>query len=426
MKNKYVIGFFALLLALGLTACSDGNVQNNNNNMPNYINNSANTPMPAANADASFTDNLMHMTAGDGNRMLSPYSAKMCLALLANGAEDETKQQILDALGIDDLDAYNTEVKALLERYATYEGVMSLETANSIWLNQTVFGEKGAFLSDYQTAMQEYFSAEVREVTKENSVEAVNAWVNEKTHEKIDSIFTEDHRNFSLALVNAVYFKATWQNTFVPALTAEGDFTNIDGSQSRIDFMQSTDDYGYYAGNGVRAVRINYSRYGGDASNVIYADKNYSFSMYIMLCDDPEAELNVDAFLREQTPFSSSYVQLKLPKFEMEYSVSLVDTLKALGMTAAFDSEKADLGAMIDLSKPANNLFVSDVLQKTYIQVDEEGTEAAAVTAIAVTEAACIVRDEPIEFTADKPFYFAIRDNTSGELLFVGRYETAK
>lgn len=384
------------------------------------------TSSPAAKADESlsFADNLILLTAGDGNRMLSPYSAKMCLALLANGAEGETKQQILDVLGIADLDAYNTEVKTLLERYATYAGVMSLETANSIWLNQTVFGGKGAFLSAYQTAMQEYFSAEVREVVRQNSVEEVNAWVNEKTHEKISDILTEEHRDFATALVNAAYFKAHWKEEFSKQLTVKEDFHNIDGTVSRADFMQNTEKYGYFEGDGVQALRIDYGRFGGDA---YVNDKDYDFSMYILLCDDPKASLNVDAFLNENTPFASQRVKVRIPKFELEYSVGLTDILVAMGMTDAFDQNQANLGAMMDLSAIDGNLFVSDALQKTYIKIDEEGTEAAAVTAIIVdcTSADIDIRD-PIEFTADKPFYFAIRDNTSGELLFVGRYETAK
>ena len=153
----------------------------------------------------------------------------------------------------------------------------------------------------------------------------------------------------------------------------------------------------------------------------------YDFSMYILLCDDPKASLNVDAFLNENTPFASQRVKVRIPKFELEYSVGLTDILVAMGMTDAFDQNQANLGAMMDLSAIDGNLFVSDALQKTYIKIDEEGTEAAAVTAIIVdcTSADIDIRD-PIEFTADKPFYFAIRDNTSGELLFVGRYETAK
>ncbi len=421
MKNKRLLAV-CILLALCLTACSD-----TISCPPAETTGTQIAVCPGCtevDANLSFADNLLHMTAESGNRMLSPYSAKMCLALLANGARGETKQQILDAIGITDLDAYNAEVKALLARYASYAGVMSLETANSLWLNQTTFGGKGKFLSDYQTAMREYFSAEVREVTRENAVEEVNAWVNEKTHEKIKSILNEEQRNFAAALINAVYFKAGWKEEFPEHLTQKDDFTNADGSISKTEFMQNTETYGYFEKDGIKALQIDYGRFGGED---YVNDPDYSFSMYILLCDDPSASLNVDAFLKDNAPFTSQRVKVRIPKFELDYSVGLNDILKALGMTDAFDEDKADLGGMLDLSAIEGNLFVSDTLQKTYIKIDEEGTEAAAVTAIICdTTSAVIDTKDPIEFTADKPFYFAIRDNTSGELLFVGRYETAE
>lgn len=430
MKNKRVTGFLALLLTLCLTACSQSEVHNGANTNMTDNTNDYNEPqsLPIADNTLSFADNLLCLTAEDGNRMLSPYSAKMCLALLANGANGDTKQQILNAIGIGDLDAYNTEVKTLLGRYASYEGVMSLETANSLWLNQTIFNGKGKFLTDYQDAMRNFYSAEVREVTSENSIEEVNSWVKKKTNEKIEAILSEDHRNFAAALVNAVYFKANWETAFSKYNTETEGFHNIDGSVSDTDFMHNTDTYGYYEGDGVRAVRIDYGRFGGgEEQKYIRSDKIYSFSMYIMLPDEQEELLNVDAFLKEHAPFEDTRVQLEIPKFEMEYSVSLNDMLKALGMTNAFDSAKADFSAMIDLDTLDDNLVVSDTLQKTYIQVDENGTEAAAVTAITITPTSAVIDDRPIqEFTADKPFYFAIRDNTNGELLFVGRYETVE
>lgn len=419
MKNKRFLAL-CILLALCLSACNATTRPRAETTNTQLII----CPNCTGDPHLSFADNLLHMTAESGNRMLSPYSAKMCLALLANGAKGETKQQILDAIGISDLDAYNAEVKALLARYASYAGVMSLETANSLWLNQTTFGGKGKFRTDYQTAMREYFSAEVREVTRQNAMEEVNAWVNEQTHEKIKSILEEEQRNFAAALINAVYFKAGWKAEFPEHLTQKDDFTNADGSISKTEFMQNTETYGYCEKGGVKALRIDYSRFGGEE---YVSDKDYNFSMYILLCDDPSASLNVDAFLKGNTPFTTQRVRATIPKFELNYSVGLTDILRSLGMTDAFDEDKSDLGEMFDLSAIDGNLFVSDALQKTYIKIDEEGTEAAAVTAVTVapTSAEINVKD-PIEFTADRPFYFAIRDNTSGELLFVGRYETVK
>ena len=373
--------------------------------------------LPSPDESASFADNLMKLTADDGNRMISPYSAKMCLALLANGAKGETRQQILDAVGISDLDAYNAYAKETLARYQTYVDVLSLETANSLWINKSTLDAE--FLPSYRENMQNFFGAEVREVTRNNSIEEVNAWAKEKTKDKIDSILSEEHRDFALALANAVYFKAAWEIPFEKYATKKQNFTDIYGLISRLDFMNATDRFGYYESNGIKAVSLEYGRLGKINGEHFYlADKNYSFSMYFMLCD---GELNVERFLSDNAPFATDNVHISIPKFELEYKVQLNDILIALGMVDAFD-DRADLSGLTGVG----GLYVDDVLQKTYIKIDEEGTEAAAVTAITVDECAAIISENPKEFIADKPFYFAIRDNTSGELLFVGRYETAK
>lgn len=419
MKNKRIIaGLLATAISLSLVSCGDVPAETTGGEI---IVCPADMFLPEPDTDASFADNLMKMTESDGNRMLSPYSAKMCLALLANGADGETKQQILDAIGISDINSYNAEVKVLLERYASYEAAMALNTANSIWINQTTFDGKGAFLPDYRTAMQDFYSAEVREVTDKNSVEEVNAWAKEKTNGKIDSILTEEHRSFATVLTNAVYFKAAWEAAFSEYMTAKEIFTNADGSTAETDFMHNTDSFGYYEADGIKAVKLDYSRFGEGESYV--SDQDYDFSMYFILSDEmPEIEELLDT-----VEFTSSRVRLSIPKFEINYDISMNDILKALGMTNAFDAVLADFSEMIDLTTLNDNLVVDDVLQKTYIKIDEEGTEAAAVTAIVMVECAAVIDESPIkEFNANKPFYFAVRDNTSGEILFVGRYETVE
>lgn len=417
MKNKRIIALF-VLLALCLSGCNTETIYCPPENETTNLHIITCPDLPKADKAASFADNLMKLTKDDGNRMISPYSAKMCLALLANGAKGETKQQILDAIGIGDIDAYNAEVKETLERYKSYAGVLSLETANSLWVNKSIHDRD--FLPDYSERMQDFYSAEVREVTVDNSIEEVNAWAKEKTKGKIDSIFTEDHREFALALANAVYFKAAWEIPFDEYQTKKQDFTDAYGLVSRLDFMNLTDRLGYYETDGIKAVSLEYGRLGMKNGTEFYlADKIYSFSMYFMLAEN---ELDVEKFLNENAPFSTENVHVSIPKFELEYKVQMNDILQALGMVDAFDGELADLSGLTGVS----GLCVDDVLQKTYIKIDEEGTEAAAVTAITVDECAYISIEEPKEFVADKPFYFAIRDNTSGELLFVGRYETAE
>lgn len=375
----------------------------------------------------SFADALVRELDAEGNWSVSPYSIRLCLAMLANGAKGETQQELLNALRIDDLDAFNQSVKELLETYDSYARIMSLETANSLWLNQSQLGGEGEFLPDYVRGMDEFFRAAVEEVTNADSVERVNAWVSEKTHGKIPTILTEDNREFVTALVNAVYFKAAWENEFNEERTDKADFTNADGTTGTVDMMHQTDGFGYYATPGIEALEMPYKNYAVDnevGDNWEYF-RDADFSMYLIKADDT---LDVQNFL-DNAEFTYGDVNVSVPKFKVEYSAALDEALQALGVQTAYDPENADLTAMLDPSSlPGQQHFLDTVLHKTYIAVDEKGTEAAAVTAAMTGEGAAMPsRPEMVRtFTADSPFWFVIRDNANGEILFTGRYETAK
>ena len=375
----------------------------------------------------TFTDALIRALDADGNWSVSPYSIRMCLAMLANGAKGETQQELLTALRIDDLDAFNQSVKELLETYDGYARIMSLDTANSLWLNQSRFDDTGEFQPDFVQRMQEYFRAEAQEVTDADSVEWVNAWVDEKTNGKIPTILTEDNRQFVTALVNAVYFKAAWANEFYEGSTDEAGFTNADGTVATVDMMHQTNGFGYYSTPGIEALEMPYRK---DAVDNIEGD-NYAyfrdadFSMYLIKADDT---LDVQDFLDTAAFSYEDEVAVSVPKFKVEYTAALDDALRAMGVHTAYDPDAADLSAMLDPASLASGQhFLDTVLHKTYIAVDEKGTEAAAVTAAMFGEGAAMP-DRPARirtFTADGPFWFVIRDNTAGEILFAGRYETA-
>lgn len=375
----------------------------------------------------SFADALVRELDAEGNWSVSPYSIRLCLAMLANGAKGETQQELLNALSIDDLDAFNQSVKELLETYDSYARIMSLETANSLWLNQSQLGGESEFLPDYVRGMDEFFRAAVEEVTNADSVERVNAWVSEKTHGKIPTILTEDNREFVTALVNAVYFKAAWENEFNEERTDKADFTNADGTTGTVDMMHQTDGFGYYATPGIEALEMPYKNYAVDnevGDNWEYF-RDADFSMYLVKADNT---LDVQNFL-DNAEFTYGDVNVSVPKFKVEYSAALDEALQALGVRTVYDPENADLTAMLDPSSlPGQQHFLDTVLHKTYIAVDEKGTEAAAVTAAMTGEGSAMPsRPELVRiFTADEPFWFVIRDNAKGEILFTGRYETAK
>ena len=376
---------------------------------------------------ATFADALVRAASPEDNWVMSPYSARLCLAMLANGTKGETQIELLDALQIDDLDAFNQSVKELLETYDGYARIMSLDTANSIWLNQSWFDGKGAYLPDFVEKMDENYRATVEKVTNTDSVERVNAWVSEKTNDKIPTILTEDNREFVTALVNAVYFKAAWENEFLESRTDKADFTNADGSTDTVDMMHQTSGFGYYATPGIEALEMDYRKYAVDnpeGDNWEYF-RDADFSMYLIKADK---QIDVQALL-DQAEFTYGDVDIAVPKFKVEYGAALDDALQALGVKTAYDRDKADLTAMLDPSGlPGGQHFLDTVLQKAYIAIDEKGTEAAAVTVAASTGGSAepprptLVRT----FTADSPFWFVIRDNANQEILFVGRYATVE
>jgi len=378
----------------------------------------------------AFADSLVRAAQPEGNFMLSPYSARLCLAMLANGAKGNTQMELLSALQINDLSAYNEQVKQQLATYDKYARALSLNTANSLWLNQTRFGGKGTFLSTFRESMQDHYRAEVREVTSQDSVEQVNEWASDQTKGKIPSILTEENRDFAIALVNAVYFKAAWENEFYEGKTAPALFTNADGSTTQVDMMHQTEHLGYYSTPGVEAVKLDYRRDAADdeqGSNWAFF-RDADFSMYFLKTDAAASGCDVQHILDQATFSTDSLVQLSIPQFKLEYSTTLDQALQALGVKAAYDAEQADLSGMADPASTLGGvLFLDTVLQKTYLAVDEKGTEAAAVTAVITRDAAApLERQSPVRvFTADSPFWFAIRDNASQEILFIGRYETA-
>lgn len=373
----------------------------------------------------NFADALVRALDADGNWSVSPYSVRLCLAMLANGAKGETRDELLAALRIDDLDAYNQSVQALLETYDGYARIMRLETANSVWLNQSRFDGAGAFLPAFVQTVTDCFRAEAQEVTDADSVERVNAWADEKTNGRIPTILSEDNRRFVTALVNAVYFKAAWENEFDPADTDRADFTNADGAAVPVDMMHQTASFGYYATPGIQALEMPYRKYAVDnemGDNWEYF-RDADFSMYLIRTDEA---LDVQHFL-DSVEFETSRVDVSVPQFQVEYSAALDEALKTLGVRTAYDPASADLSAMVD---PAllggREHFLDTVVHKTWLAVDEQGTEAAAVTAAMTGDRAAAERAPLVRtFKADGPFWFVIRDNANGEILFAGRYETA-
>lgn len=363
----------------------------------------------------SFADALVQYMPEDENYMVSPLSAAIAFGMLANGARGDTLTQILGVLGIEELGGYNEYIASLIKKYSKAD-FLKLSICDSVWLNTDNAGGI-SFKKSFTDVLKDYYEAQKGFVTNANAVETINAWVSDKTQGRIPTII--DSSDFLCYLINAIYFKATWEKAFNEGATSKDVFTSRDGSRSRIDFMHARDEYNYYeSSDGTKIVELPYVNmsYGEDGRiRDGYSDLN--LSMYVILSD---GEVYPEYLLNNVT-LSPATVILSMPKFKTEFDFELKDILVDMGMTDAFDPERADLTNAFD-NLGARNAYVSEAVQKTYISVDEQGTEAAAVTAIGIKTTSIGNTPRTVVFDADRPFTYVVRDNSNGEILFMGEY----
>jgi len=371
---------------------------------------------PISDTPVSFADKLNAYMPKDKNYMFSPISVKTALAMAANGASGETRDEILDALEIDDLDNYNNEIKKLIEKYAASD-LLKLSVSNSIWINKDNTSQN--FSDKYKSSVKDIFGASAGTVTNYTALSEINGWVSKNTNGKIPTIISENNKDFWTMLVNAVYFKGRWMKEFNKNETKSDVFIDRNNNKNMIDFMNRTTWMQYAGNNGVQIVELPYQtredKFNENGEYIETNDLNMDISMFVMMSDN---KFNPESVL-DSAQMSSKYVALSMPKFNIEYSSKINNILKNIGIKKAFDTD-AEFNKMFD----SGNMWITDTIHKTYIKVDEEGTEAAAVTALGMAGAS--LPPEPIEVKFNKPFTFVIRDNSSGEILFMGEYAFAE
>jgi serpin B len=364
-------------------------------------------------ADNVFAFKLLKQLAKDrpdANIFISPFSAATVLQMVGNGAAGLTKTEMQQVLGTRGLssDIVNQGNLGISQSLNSDNTNIILATANAIWYRQ---GEPAS--PDFLALNRQYFGATVAPLNfaEPHSVDAINAWANEKTCGRISRIADGliDPAYTRLFLANAVYFKGKWADPFDTNDTKDRPFHLSGGGQENAPMMTQTKTFIYRRGTGYQAVRLPYE------------DEN--LAMYVFLPDtnsSPKKLLGLmsgDVWQRITKPgFSEKEGTLVLPKFKLEYSVKLNQPLQALGMKAAFSRVKADFSGI------APALYISAVLQRTFVEVKEEGTEAAAVTGMSVPVSAGpeIPPPDPFQMIVDRPFLFLIEDNRSGTILFMG------
>jgi serpin B len=351
----------------------------------------------------------------DGNLFYSPYSISLALAMAYAGARGETAQQMADTLqflleqerlhpAFNWLDA---ELASRGQGAAGKDGEgFRLNIANDIW------GQKDyEFLPAFLDVLAENYGAGLRILDfiteTEKSRVTINDWISDQTEGRIKDLIPPGAIDAltRLVLTNAIYFNAAWEYPFDDKVTANGLFYLLDGGQVTVPMMRQTESFGYAKGEGYQAVELPYD--GEELSMVILLPASGNFEAF-------EQELQAQQVSDIMKGLQFTQVTLTMPKFEFASEFSLKDTLAGMGMPIAFSGD-ADFSGMTGNPE----LFISDVVHKAFVSVDEAGTEAAAATAVIVGMTA--VSPSPLEVTIDRPFIFLIRDIETGAILFVGR-----
>jgi serine protease inhibitor len=345
------------------------------------------------------------------NLFFSPLSASLALTMVLNGARNETYRQMAHALGYGEqpVERINTENALLLHLLRSPDPKTETLVANSLWVQQGF-----SLLPSFLQACQKHYEAEVDSVDfmqdREGAAERINGWVKQNTKGLIPKLF--EPSDFSpltrLVVVNTLYFKGKWQKPFDKQATREEEFHLEGGKVKRVPMMHQSGKFDYLRGDGFQAVALPYGA--GE------------LSFYLFL---PDEGRSLQAFLKELTAerwaqwlkgFKPMEGDVGLPRFRIEATYPLKEPLQAMGITDAFDPEKADLSGVAPLTD--GRLFITKALQKAVVEVDEEGTKAAAATGVVVS----LTAYNPNRFTliANRPFFFIIRHNATGAILFMG------
>jgi len=354
-------------------------------------------------------DLYTELQAAEGNLFYSPYSVSLALAMTYAGATNDTLTTMADVLHFTLAEpelhpAFNALDLDLLSRSHAADGGegagLTLTLANALWSD----GE--GFLMPFLDTLAENYGAGMHLVDfaqPEAAAASINAWVEEQTESKIkDLLKPENLIDARLVLTDAIYFKAQWAKPFPRELTVDHDFALLDGSHIAVPTMVQADMFAYAAGDGYQAVQLDYD--GEETSMLVVLPDAGRFAEIEGGFDPAFIAAIVDALV-------DTDVSVMLPRWSFESTFSLADTLKALGMGEAF-SAAADFSRM----DGTGTLYISDVLHKAFVAVNEDGTEAAAATAVVMVNG---IPEANVH--ADRPFLFVIRDNITGTILFVGR-----
>jgi serine protease inhibitor len=359
--------------------------------------------------------NALQKTIPSDNVVLSPVSAALDLSIVLNGAAGQTRQEMLAALSLSgsELSAINTANAQLIKVIRTPTKNVSLSVADSLWVDS----RRATLRPDYVKQTQAWYDAELTDLDFSNPSAAtrINSWASAETHGRISKVIDRIDAANLLLLLNAVYFKGQWAHKFDAAQTQQRDFTLAGGAVKKVPRMAQSGRFDYFETPQMQAIRLSFGA-GDLVMTVLLPAKSSNLGAL-------QAELTPENWTRWQAQYAPRSGKIELPRFELKSNYRLNEPLQTLGMTRAFQLGGAELTGMFSPApgqSGAGRFFISLVLQSTYWKVDEEGSEAAAVTTVGVRSAAVARPEQPFEMIVDRPYFCAIEDRRSGVLLFIG------
>lgn len=418
MRQIFKLFFSCFGIAVALSGCSD---DKGTNIQPKRF-----EPIPVSRSEEVIVDadnyfayklfDAIDEHAGKHtNFVVSPLSVSITLAMAANGASGETLDEMLDVLGFENKDivALNTFYKKMLDRLPELDNTTTVSIANALWINKKFSSTTSTLFSDN---MRDYFNSPITfidNITSEATRQLINKWYSDNTHGILSGPSVGNFEKQTAAVfTNALYFKGWWTSTFDKSKTQQRDFTNYDGSKSKVMMMDTESYMMGYADYEYRAVTLPYG--------------NSAYSMIIILPDDG---VSLDSCMEDINPddisrlakdcymFDGSNIHLRLPKFEINYESNMIPALQELGLTKMFKEGEAEFSMMC-----GPDMFISRITQGVSIIVDEGGTKAISYTE---TKGDGLTAPGPLpaysDFFVDRPFAFIIAEKSTGLPLFMGR-----
>lgn len=417
MSKKIKTAALAGLSALALASCSSTNkiAKEDNATKPNsYMDTDAkyliisNDQRATINKGNEFAVNLFKTQIDMQSKVISPLSVSYLMGMLANGADGDTQKEILTSLGVGDvsLQTLNESYRALLNSTATADKQTTINIANYIAADKHF-----SLKSDFRNTVGKMYDAGVESLdfSSSKAVDKINQWCSKQTNGMIPKIVDQLSASDVAVLMNAIYFEGTWETPFEKELTKEENFRGYTRDIKRIQMMHQEDNFSYLNNNTFEAVTLPYG--------------NRTYNMTVLL---PKEGVSIEEMMKQldAQKIGSLYrdmekcvVDLKLPKFTTSTEVVLNDAISKLGAPSIFTGA-ANFKNMSDAS-----IFISKMLQKAKIEVSEEGTKAAAITAGMVAMTA-LNPDEPrhVKFHANRPFVYIITERQTGAIFFIGQY----